>query len=417
MNTLKLPKSFKTIIILTVILLLLVSSIMLATPENEDRSNYQNFKLTNNQEFNGKVLIVGAGAAGLTAGYLLDQQGIDYTIIEATDRFGGRIQEDTEFADFPIDLGAEWIHEDPIILNYIVGMDKPLEDIEIINYQPQSIYNWDGEKLTDESHEADSYKEYKFKDTTWFSFYKKYIVPRVEDKIVYNRAVSQIDYASDLVKVRTVDGSTFKATESYTADNIIVTVPISILQDEYIEFSPELPPDKIEALDSLGFADGMKMYMEFDDKFYPDVLLISEDSDEFAEDDIKIYYDAAYGKDSSQNILGLLVVGYPSEKYLNMSSEEDVIDSILEELDKIYNGRASELFVNYRIQNWSEQRYTRGTYVTDFEADYLSAIRTLKTPIKDKIYFAGSGLAEERISTVPGAAETAYETVNLILNK
>ena len=34
--------------------------------------------------FEGKVLIIGAGAAGLTAGYLLKQRGIDFSIIEAS---------------------------------------------------------------------------------------------------------------------------------------------------------------------------------------------------------------------------------------------------------------------------------------------------------------------------------------------
>jgi len=57
--------------------------------------------------FNGKVLIIGAGAAGLTAGYLLNQNNIDFEILEASDQFGGRIRIDNDFADFPIPLGAE----------------------------------------------------------------------------------------------------------------------------------------------------------------------------------------------------------------------------------------------------------------------------------------------------------------------
>ena len=38
-----------------------------------------------------KVGIVGAGAAGMYAGILLDSLGIDYDIIEANNRIGGRV--------------------------------------------------------------------------------------------------------------------------------------------------------------------------------------------------------------------------------------------------------------------------------------------------------------------------------------
>ena len=62
--------------------------------------------------YSGKVLIVGAGASGL-ATKVLEQNHIDYNIIEATDRYGGRLKKNEAFADFPIDMGAEWIHNLP----------------------------------------------------------------------------------------------------------------------------------------------------------------------------------------------------------------------------------------------------------------------------------------------------------------
>lgn len=61
-------------------------------------------------EYSGTVTIIGAGAAGLYAGWLLKQAGATVKILEATDRIGGRIKELIGFADFPIELGAEEIH-------------------------------------------------------------------------------------------------------------------------------------------------------------------------------------------------------------------------------------------------------------------------------------------------------------------
>jgi lysine-specific histone demethylase 1B len=40
--------------------------------------------------FQGKVLIIGAGAAGLYAGYILKSKGIDFQILEAAPNYGGR---------------------------------------------------------------------------------------------------------------------------------------------------------------------------------------------------------------------------------------------------------------------------------------------------------------------------------------
>ena len=57
-----------------------------------------------------KIIVIGAGAAGLTAGHLLEQRGIEFEILEAAPIYGGRVRKLEGFADFPIDLGAEWIH-------------------------------------------------------------------------------------------------------------------------------------------------------------------------------------------------------------------------------------------------------------------------------------------------------------------
>ena len=72
--------------------------------------------------FEGKVIIIGAGASGLAAAKILQRNNIDYLILEASNRYGGRLKENKTLADFPIDLGAEWIHHLPAVLNSLKGM-------------------------------------------------------------------------------------------------------------------------------------------------------------------------------------------------------------------------------------------------------------------------------------------------------
>lgn len=55
------------------------------------------------------VIIIGAGFAGLTAARELQTVGIDYHIVEARDRIGGRAWTDERMGR-PLELGATWVH-------------------------------------------------------------------------------------------------------------------------------------------------------------------------------------------------------------------------------------------------------------------------------------------------------------------
>ncbi len=57
-----------------------------------------------------KALVIGAGMAGLSAAWHLQQAGINTTVLEARDRIGGRAWTDRDFADIPVEFGAELIH-------------------------------------------------------------------------------------------------------------------------------------------------------------------------------------------------------------------------------------------------------------------------------------------------------------------
>jgi len=96
--------------------------------------------------YDGKIIIVGAGASGLAAAKVLEQNNIDYLILEATNRYGGRLKKDTTLADFPIDIGAEWLHSAPITLNKLKG--KPGKEIDevLIPYHLDSTASWDGKE-------------------------------------------------------------------------------------------------------------------------------------------------------------------------------------------------------------------------------------------------------------------------------
>ena len=66
------------------------------------------------------VLVIGAGMAGLMAARTLHEAGVPVTILEGRDRIGGRIWTDHTFAGFPIELGAELIHGEKTVTQDLV---------------------------------------------------------------------------------------------------------------------------------------------------------------------------------------------------------------------------------------------------------------------------------------------------------
>ena len=376
-----------------------LSSALLQSCRKDD-SIFPNFR-TN---FSGKVIIVGAGAAGLAAGYLLKRYEVDFEIIEASPVYGGRLKKSFDFADFPIDIGAEWIHTDPKILADIISNPNSNANIDIIVYNPQSIKSWKNGKLKSHNYISSFYSEWKFKNSTWFDFFAQFIVPEIADKIVLNKPITEINYQGDKVLLSTGNNETFEA------DKVLVTTPVKTLQNEQITFQPSLPTDKKEALDKIFMGDGIKIFIEFKEKFYPDILAFGNILQALNEEE-KFVYDAAFRKDSSKHILGLFAINDKANAYTKLNSEQEMIDKFMAELDEMFDGKATANYVNHIIQNWSKEPYIQGAYSYSFEGNQERIVATINEPILNKVYFAGEALSIKNQAMVHGACESAYRMI------
>lgn len=355
--------------------------------------------------FNGTVLIIGAGAAGMTAGYLLAQKGIDCQILEASSTHGGRMKQTMSFVDFPISLGAEWLHVAESELGHIVNNPTTQITTEFQGYQAQDqIGYYENGNLTYASLSAEfgnDFIDQKFINSTWFDFFEQYIVPSIRSKIQVNTQIVSINYQG--AQVIAIDSNG----QSYEAAKIIITVPLKILQDGDITFLPQLPAAHRNAMQAAPVWGGLKVFLEFSEKFYPPYLTFPDSETNAGQ---RIYYDAAYGQNSASNVLGLVALGAQATPYQEGTSTVQR-DYILNELDAVFNGVASQTYRQHIVQNWDTEPFIRSAYLADVASSNISNI--LSKSIANKVYFAGEAYTKaDDWGGVHNAAQSARDAIN-----
>jgi lysine-specific histone demethylase 1B len=413
-------------------------------------------KETNSNEpvkFDGKVLVIGAGVAGLYAGNTLQTMGIDFQILEASSSIGGRVGWLTGFAKFPIDLGAQWLHGNSTMFASTISSSNTqisLDDSEVsywfqnslVSTLPKNINIFETSSAPDVSFRdyaiqqglnneylpiVESFAatqgssssrlsvyftnkeeelwssgtgDYKFQDT-YSNFLFNQVNPEVISKVIRETPVVKIDYSQSTIIV------TDSNNKQYTADKILLTVPISILKNKSIEFIPPLPTKKQEAFDAIGMDAGMKVFLRFSQRFYSQNTI--------GGNVCATYIDDSIGKKIDDYVLLAFVMGDQAEKLSALNSHQEIVSTLLKELDTIYNGNASKYYQDSFVKDWSKEPYIQGAY--SYSTIGIGNARSIAAePIGKKIYFAGEAMnLMGHHQTVQGAVETGILQVQKIL--
>lgn len=403
----------------------------------------------------GKVVIVGAGVAGLYAGYLLQENGIDFTILEAADKVGGRMGKQEGFAAFPIDTGAQWLHSTFSILGNLVKstntaifldesetvywhrgslktelpaalqaildeVEEAAEDISFEDYffqaegspedaslmaaiagdvgaSPDKISaKWEAEGYDLISYGSDDHKFRK----TYFDLINDHIAAKITDHIQLNTIITAIDYSTNTIKL------TDRNSQVYEADRVIITVPITVLKDNDIAFSPELPATKRQSFQQLGMEAGMKAFMRFSTKFTAANILGGSVCAAYAIE--------SYNRDTEDLVLMGFAMG-DQAKALSEMGETAALNSLLAELDSMFDGQASASYVGHFFQDWYKEPYIRGAYSYPLVGSNEHTRQNLAAPVDNKLFFAGEATNYNgHHQTVQGAVESAYrEVINI----
>jgi monoamine oxidase len=113
--------------------------------------------------------------------------------------------------------------------------------------------------------------------------------------------------------------------------------------------------------------------------------------------------------------LGLLVQGSGVVDFYCLESEEQIVLKALEELDKIYEGKASKTYTGeYVFEDWGRHEFTLGTWIESFQINQ-SIIQKLNEPLNGKVFFAGELYDLHHQLGVPGAIVSGYHSIDKLL--
>lgn len=431
------------------------------------------------------VIIIGAGAAGLAAARSLTKQHVDVTVLEARDRIGGRIH--TLHDDsLTIELGAEFIHgKHPALMEILDAASLPVSDVTqrhwFIDEGRISTSHEFWNKLTALMDLMDDKKP----DQTFQSFlnnipdtpevkrakeaatlfvegfhaaesqrigvhglvkaneaedsidgehdsrvvdgYERLMQVMHEEAVKagcafhLNTVVSEVDWGKNGVEVVCEDNQRF------SAECVIVTLPLGVLQHGSITFNPELPERTQDAIANLAMGHVVRVTLRFRERFWERLKLPTKEHLELPELGFIHCPDAPLPTWWTLSpIHAPILVGWTGganaikiRNALTSNYNEGVLEIGLNSLRQIFGVSASGLrdqLVSYHAHDWTGDPFSRGAY-SYLPVNGLPAQETLSQPIDGVLFFAGEATSAGHVGTVHGAIDSGQRAARQILER
>ncbi|QDZ19245.1 amine oxidase [Chloropicon primus] len=198
--------------------------------------------------------------------------------------------------------------------------------------------------------------------------------------------------------------------ERLQCDAVIVTVPLTILQDGDITFSPPLPLAKRGAISRIAMSTAVKVVLVFASRFWPESFWDACCPYGFLPEIWATKYDSPRSSDELAGRVAMVgfVCGDRAKRMAEMP-EDEIVSSSLAQLDEMFGSRveerpASSAFLSYYIKNWSEEPFIRGAY--SYPCKAKEGDRGLLRKSVGSLFFAGEATHEGVNPCMQGALET-----------
>ena len=400
------------------------------------------------------VAIVGAGSAGLGAAKIARESGLDFVVLEAMDRIGGRAFTSSEHFGVPFDIGCAWLHaadRNPYYPEaqhagwtlqyhqmdvdhlYYNTRRASTEEMAAMKAAEAELYEllekWDAEEdrlsaLIAKGHATRAAATFsgpmdfgKDDDEISIDDFKTAadLEPNYFTREGFGALVARFgaDVPVELsTPVRTIrwDGPGVElVTDRGTvkARAVIVTASPAVLAFEEISFFPELPLEHREAIFDLPMGMLTKIPIEirrerFGLKPFDDLLI-----ERHARHDI---YFLCFPFDLD------LMVGFVGGDFaweMSAAGEAAGVDFVTDRLVSIFGSDVKKYAGRGMMTNWGGERFVRGAYAAA-RPGKAAARTTLGQPVGDRIFFAGEALAGPLMQTCAGARLSGEATARAV---
>lgn len=214
--------------------------------------------------------------------------------------------------------------------------------------------------------------------------------------------VTEIDYSADMVHIKTNKGD-------FDAKYVISTLPLGVLKNNVVSFSPPLPQEKITSINNLGMGVLNKVYYVFDEVFWDNdrdwIIQIPDEKGHW------VYFANLNGVLGKPVLLAFNAANFGRE--LEAMVDEEIVEEGLTVLKKIYGDKIpAPVFT--KVTKWGSDEFSFGSYsytaVDSSNADFYELSRSLDS----KVFFAGEATEVNYPATVHGAYFSGIREANKI---
>ena len=407
---------------------------------------------------NCQLLIIGAGAAGIGAAHAARRAGLDYLVVEASHRVGGRGLTEELAPGIPWDLGCHWLHSgginplapvaDELGIHYDKELpsrgfymnNKRLPETRVAEYDKFCLDIWNKVKESEANGEDIALSELIDLNSEWAPYYTYWEslmtsedvdqfsaldLARYEDtdenwpvregygtlltrhaesiNVELNTAVKCIDWSGAGVTVETSRGT-------IRADQVVITVSTSVLGARDIDFKPALPLSTQEAIDALplGIYNNFAMLYEEEWPFDPD----TPDRIDYSNgDDINFAFKL---RCSGWPYIYCAVAGRQA-RWLEHQPEKESENLMMTALIDIFGSQFRKKIAKFKSSAWGDDPLIKGAFSAS-KPGQADQRKVLGAPVGARLFFAGEAASEKAFCTAHGAWQSGADAIKKCLS-